>query len=415
MIMGANFYRLIGAQFVSGLADNALLLIAIALHLEQGGAGWWIPLIKFSFTTFYVITAPVVGVLSDRWSKPRVMLVANGIKALGSLGMLLGMPVIPAMMVVGLGAALYSPAKYGLLTELVPPSYLVRANSWIEISTVGAAVLGIVMGGYLISSTFTLSAMTQGLRDLLHSDSPLCGSLALTVLCYGVALVLNVWIKGSHMTYPRTRANPLALLRQTAQHQQRMWSDTDAGMSLGVTTLFWGVSATMQLLVLQWSQTHLGMSLDHAAYLQGAVAVGVVGGAWLAARWVPLEGAWRVLPMGLVLGVSLPIMNWVHHPSVALALMVMVGACGGFFVVPMNALLQHRGCHLLTAGQSIAIQNLNENLSVMVMMLAYSALMALELPFFIITSVLGAWISSGMLLIAWRYHTRKKSSARSIV
>lgn len=186
-------------------------------------------------------------------------------------------------------------------------------------------------------------------------------------------------------------------------------------MSLGVTTLFWGVSATMQLLVLQWSQTHLGMSLDHAAYLQGAVAVGVVGGAWLAARRVSLEGAWRVLPMGLVLGVSLPIMNWVHHPGVALALMVMVGACGGFFVVPMNALLQHRGCHLLTAGQSIAIQNFNENLSVMAMMLAYSALMALELPFSMITSVLGAWISSGMLLIAWRYHTRKKSSVRSTV
>ena len=411
--MGANFYRLIVAQFVSGLADNALLLIAIALHLEQGGAGWWIPLIKFSFTTFYVLTAPVAGVLSDRWPKPHVMLVANGIKALGCLGMLLGMPVIPAMMVVGLGAALYSPAKYGLITELVPPAHLVRANSWIEISTVGAAVLGIVMGGFLISDTFTLSGMTHALRSLLNSASPLCGSLGFTVLCYGVALVLNVWIKGSHITYPRTPARPLALLRQTVQHQQRMWSDTEAGMSLGVTTLFWGVSATMQLLVLQWSQTHLGMSLDHAAYLQGAVAVGVVVGAWLAARWVSLEGAWRVLPMGLLLGLSLPCMNWVHDPGVALVMMAVVGACGGFFVVPMNALLQHRGCHLLTAGQSIAIQNLNENLSVMAMMLVYSGLMALELPFSIITTVLGIWISSGMLLIAWRYHTRKKSSVRS--
>ena len=411
--MGANFYRLIAAQFVSGLADNALLLAAIALHLEQGGAGWWIPLIKFSFTTFYVLTAPVVGVLSDRWSKPRVMLVANGIKALGCLGMLLGMPVIPAMMVVGLGAALYSPAKYGLITELVPPAQLVRANSWIEISTVGAAVLGIVMGGFLISDMFTLSAMTQILRDLLHSDSLLCGSLGFTVLCYVLALVLNIWIKGSHITYPRTLVHPLALLRQTAQHQHRMWSDTEAGMSLGVTTLFWGVSATMQLLVLQWSQTHLGMSLDHAAYLQGAVAVGVVVGAWLAARWVSLEGAWRVLPIGLVLGISLPCMNWVHHPSVAVLLMILVGACGGFFVVPMNALLQHRGCQLLTAGQSIAIQNFNENLSVMAMMLGYSALMAMDLPFLVITSVLGAWISAGMLMIAWRYHARKKSAAES--
>jgi LPLT family lysophospholipid transporter-like MFS transporter len=411
--MGANFYRLIAAQFVSGLADNALLLVAIALHLEQGGAGWWIPLIKFSFTTFYVLTAPVVGVLSDRWSKPRVMLVANGIKALGCLGMLLGMPVILAMMVVGLGAALYSPAKYGLITELVPAAQLVRANSWIEISTVGAAVLGIVMGGFLISDMFTLSAMTQILRDLLHSDSLLCGSLGFTVLCYVLALVLNIWIKGSHITYPRTLVQPLALLRQTAQHQHRMWSDTEAGMSLGVTTLFWGVSATMQLLVLQWSQTHLGMSLDHAAYLQGAVAVGVVVGAWLAARWVSLEGAWRVLPIGLVLGISLPCMNWVHHPGVAVVLMILVGACGGFFVVPMNALLQHRGCQLLTAGQSIAIQNFNENLSVMAMMLGYSALMAMDLPFSVITSVLGAWISAGMLMIAWRYHARKKSAAES--
>jgi MFS family permease len=413
--MGANFHRLIAAQFVSGLADNALLLIAIALHLEQGGAGWWIPLIKFSFTTFYVLTAPVAGVLSDRWPKPRVMLVANGIKALGCLGMLLGLPVIPAMMIVGLGAALYSPAKYGLITELVPASQLVRANSWIEISTVGAAVLGIVAGGFLISETFTTGAWAQVLRNWLHSDSPLCGSLGLTVLCYGLALVISLWIRGRHIIYPRLLAHPLALLRQTAQHQLRMWSDTEAGMSLGVTTLFWGVSATMQLLVLQWSQTHLGMSLDRAAYLQGAVAVGVVAGAFLAARWVSLEGAWRVLPMGLVLGLALPCMNWVHHPGVALILMVLVGACGGFFVVPMNALLQHRGCQLLTAGQSIAIQNFNENLSVMAMMLAYSGLMALGLPFAIISSVLGAWISAGMLLIAWRYHARRRVSVRSVL
>jgi LPLT family lysophospholipid transporter-like MFS transporter len=208
-------------------------------------------------------------------------------------------------------------------------------------------------------------------------------------------------------------AHPLALLRQTAHHLQCMWTDRQAGMSLGVTTLFWGVSATMQLLVLQWSQTHLGMSLDRAAYLQGAVAVGVVVGAFLAARWVTLEGAWRVLPLGLLLGLSLPVMNWIHHPGVAVVLMVLVGACGGFFVVPMNALLQHRGCQLLTAGQSIAIQNLNENLSVMAMMLAYSGMIAMDLSFAFISCMLGAWISAGMLLIAWRYHTRTKSLDRS--
>ena len=411
--MGANFYRLIATQFISGLADNALLLIAIALHLEQGGAAWWIPLIKFSFTTCYVLTAPVTGVLSDRWPKPRVMMVANGIKALGCLGMLLGLPVMVAMMIVGLGAALYSPAKYGLITELVPPAQLVRANGWIEISTVGAAVLGIVLGGFLISDLFTQGIFSEGLVLMGQTDSRLSASIAFTVLAYGLALILNVWVRGSHITYPRTVSHPGALIRQTIAHQRRMWADTEAGMSLGVTTLFWGVSATMQLLVLQWSQSHLGMSLDQAAYLQGAVALGVVGGAILAARWVSLVNAWKVLPLGLVLGISLPCMNWVHHPGVALGLMVLVGACGGLFVVPMNALLQHRGCRLLTAGQSIAIQNLNENLSVMGMMLLYSGLMALELSFGVISSVLGAWISAGMLLIAWRYHARRRVSDRS--
>jgi LPLT family lysophospholipid transporter-like MFS transporter len=411
--MDANFYRLIGAQFISSLADNALLLVAIALHLEQGGAGWWIPLIKFSFTAFYVLTAPVAGVFSDRWPKPRVMLVANGIKAVGCLGMLLGSPVTLAMTVVGLGAALYSPAKYGLITELVPSSQLVRANGWIEISTVGAAVLGIVMGGFLISDIVTHAQWTRWLQLALHTDSQLCGSLGFIVLCYGLALVLSCWIRGSHITYLRVVAHPLALLRQTAHHLQCMWTDRQAGMSLGVTTLFWGVSATMQLLVLQWSQTHLGMSLDRAAYLQGAVAVGVVVGAFLAAHWVTLEGAWRVLPLGLLLGLSLPVMNWIHHSGVAVVLMVLVGACGGFFVVPMNALLQHRGCQLLTAGQSIAIQNLNENLSVMAMMLAYSGMMAMDLSFAFISCMLGAWISAGMLMIAWRYHALTKSPDRS--
>jgi LPLT family lysophospholipid transporter-like MFS transporter len=409
--MGANFYRLIAAQFVSGLADNALLLIAIAVHIEQGGAAWWIPLIKFSFTTFYVLTAPVAGVVSDRWAKPRVMLVANGIKALGCLGMLLGMPVIASMMMVGLGAALYSPAKYGLITELVPSRQLVKANGWIEISTVGAAVLGIMLGGLLISDTLKHYAGSYLQPLLPQTNSQLSGSLAFTVLCYVLALYLNVGIRGSQAIYPRRVSHPLVLLRQTASHLHRMWSDTEAGMSLGVTTLFWGVSATMQLLVLQWSQAHLNMSLDQAAYLQGAVAVGVVMGAWMAARWVSLEGAWRVLPLGLLLGLSLPCMNWIHHPGIATMLMVLVGVCGGFFVVPMNALLQHRGCQLLTAGQSIAIQNFNENLSVMVMMLVYSGLMALDLSFLTISSVLGAWISAGMLLIARRYHTRKSVDA----
>jgi MFS family permease len=412
--MGANFYRLIAAQFISGLADNALLLIAIALHIEQGGAGWWIPLIKFSFTTFYVITAPVVGVLADRWPKPRVMVIANAIKALGCLGMLLGLPVIPAMMLVGLGAALYSPAKYGFVTEMAPARLLVKANGWIEISTVGAAVLGIMLGGYLISDYFTVGAVSQGLRGLLQADSQLSGSLGFTVLCYVAAIGLNFWIRGHDITYPHVPFHPWVLLKQTFVHQKRMWSDTEAGMSLGVTTLFWGVSATMQLLVLQWSQSHLGMSLDRAAYLQGAVAVGVVLGAYLAARFVSLGGAWKVLPLGLLLGIAMPSMNWIHHPGVAVGMMVAVGACGGFFVVPMNALLQHRGCQLLTAGQSIAIQNLNENLSVMVMMLVYSALMAMNLSFFAISSVLGVWISAGMVLIAWRFYARTKSASASL-
>lgn len=238
--LGSNIYLLMTAQFVSGLADNALLLIAIALHIEQGGEGWWIPLIKFSFTTFYVLTAPISGIVADRWPKQWVMLAANGIKGLGCMGMLLGMPVIPAMMLVGLGAALYSPAKYGLITELVQPKQLVKANGWIEISTVGAAIIGIMLGGFLISELFIQAIASQYVKLSWFSASNLSASLGFLVLCYVLALALNIPIRGSQIIHHRPLNHPRLMLQSLWKHQGLMWRDPEAGMSLGVTTLSGG-------------------------------------------------------------------------------------------------------------------------------------------------------------------------------
>jgi hypothetical protein len=174
---------------------------------------------------------------------------------------------------------------------------------------------------------------------------------------------------------------------------------------LSVTTLFWGVGATLQLLVLAWAQLKLSLDLSQAAYLQAATAVGVIMGAALAARWVALHQATKVVAIGLLLGMLLPVMLWVTQWQSAVLLTTLLGIVGGFFVVPMNALLQHRGVVLLTAGRSIAVQNVNENASILAMMAGYSALLYFHVPVEYLILLLALLLITVMARVMWRSHS----------
>lgn len=400
-----------GAQFISALADNALLLVAMALLVEQGQAAFWVPLLKLMFTLSYVVLGPWVGVCADTWPKQKVMMVANGVKALACMAILWGVNPLLAFAIVGVGAAVYAPAKYGLVTELAQPEQLVTANAWIEISTVSAVLLGVVLGGALVSPAWLQLTWVQAWSSFQGLESVYAASLAMLLVCYGLAAVLNLFIQGSGRVYAPMPWQLTVLLGGFWQDLKSLWRDPLGSISLSVTTLFWGVGACLQLIVLSWAQESLLLSLSQAAYLQAATAVGVMAGAALAARWVALHQATRVLGLGLAMGALLPIMLWVTQWQTAVLLTALLGMVGGFFVVPMNALLQHRGVVLLSAGRSIAIQNVNENASILAMMAAYSGLLYFHAKVEDLILALAFLMIAVMARVVWRYQSMKPPSA----
>jgi MFS transporter, LPLT family, lysophospholipid transporter len=394
--MPPGFHLIIAAQFASALADNALLIVTIALLHDQGLPVWWAPMLKFVFTISYVVLAPFVGPLADAFPKARLMAWMNGVKMLGVAALLLGFNPLLAFAIAGFGAAAYAPAKYGLITEMVAPGQLVRANGWVEVSIVCAALLGAVLGGVLVN-TGVVEALNSHLRDIgATSLTRLQPSLLLLLLVYGAAGLLNVGIPHSGARYPASTLNPMALMRDFWRANRTLWRDPEGGLSLAVTTIFWGLGATLQFVVLKWAADVLLLPLDQSAYLQAAVAVGVVIGAALAGRWVALHHARRVLPAGVLLGLMMPVMAQVPVVWAALPLLALVGVVGGILVVPLNALLQHRGFALLSAGRSVAVQGFNENLSVLCMLAAYAGLIALEAPIVPLMSMFGLCIALAM-------------------
>lgn len=411
--MPAGFHLLIAAQFASALADNALLIVTMALLVEQGHAAWWAPMLKFGFTVSYVVLAPFVGPLADSMPKARLMAWMNGVKMLGATLLCLGLHPVAGYALVGLGAAAYAPAKYGLITELVPSKQLVAANGWLEVSVVCAALLGTVAGGVLISpwlvngsDAWALSGwLSQATTVTLQSAYLL--SLGVVLLTYVTASLLNLRLPDSGATYARTSQGLHGMVADFRSANWTLWRDASGGLSLAATTLFWGVGATLQFAVLRWAGDVLHLTLDQAAYLQAAVAVGVIAGAGIAGRLIPLSAAHRVLPLGLLLGLMLGVVASVESLPWAVVLLATVGAIGGLLVVPLNALLQHRGCTLLSAGRSIAVQGFNENASVLVMLATYGALTAAEAPIVPLLYGFGLLIAAAMAALLWQEHRRR--------
>ena len=415
MAMKRGFGTIMAAQFFSSLADNALLIAAIALLMQLKGPAWMVPLLKFFFTVSYVVLAPFVGAFADSMPKGRVMFIANAIKVVGCLVMFfweqLTAPgaspdhtVLIAYAVVGLGAAAYSPAKYGILTELLPPRQLVAANGWIEGLTVGSIVLGTVLGGLLISPSVSreLLSFNFPLFDT-PVDTPPEAAIVLVGVTYIIAAVINLYIPNTGVDHHVLKRNPVYLLHDFYHCFTLLWRDKLGQISLATTTLFWGAGATLQFIVLKWADVALGMPLSQASMLQGVVAIGIATGAVVAARWVPLTKSVNVLPVGVAMGVVVIAMNFVHSAVLAIPLMILIGAFAGFFVVPMNALLQHRGHILMGAGHSIAVQNFNENLSILAMLGIYSVMLSLNLSIYAIIAIFGLLVSVSMLLVH-RHH-----------
>jgi LPLT family lysophospholipid transporter-like MFS transporter len=396
--MKRGFYTIMAAQFCSSLADNALLIAAIALLVELHAPEWMKPLLKLFFTISYVVLAPFVGAFADAMPKGRVMFITNTIKVAGCAMMFAAVHPLLAYAVVGFGAAAYSPAKYGILTELLPPEKLVAANGWIEGTTVASIILGTVLGGALISPVVAASLLSLDFPMLETGiDTPAESAILVIAGVYGLAALFNLRIPDTGARYAHQERNPLKLVADFAHCFTVLWRDKLGQISLAVTTLFWGAGATLQFIVLKWADVQFGMPLSKAAVLQGVVALGIAVGAVVAARFVPLRGSLRVLPVGVAMGVLVPMMTLVHQLPLAYATLILIGGMAGFFVVPMNALLQHRGHVLMSAGHSIAVQNFNENLMILVMLALYAVLIRADVHINLVIVLFGSFVALTML------------------
>jgi MFS family permease len=404
--MPPSFHRIIVAQFLSALADNALLIVAIALLQRTGQPAWWVPLLRFFFIGAYVVLAPWVGSWADAVPKARLMAWMNGLKWAGATLLALGLHPLVAFAVIGVGAAAYAPAKYGLITELVSPRQLVAANGHIEASVVGAILLGTAGGGYLVSAGFERSAFAVQLlawaRGTGLDMAGLAPALASVLALYALSWAIHARIPNPAVEriVPLRRHNRV---REFVTANRVLWSDREGGrLSLAVAVLFWGASAVMQFAVLRWATERLGLSLAGAAYLQASVAIGLMVGATVAGRHVTLRKAPRVLVAGVALGALVAIGPWLDDAAAAAVLMCVVGALGGLLLVPMNAQLQHRGCTLLTSGRSIAVQGFNENASVLAMLAVYAWTVSLGVPIAPLMAGLGLSVAAAMALLVWR-------------
>ncbi len=404
--MKKGFYTIMSAQFFSSLADNALFVAAIELLKSTGSPTWHIPALSPMFALFYVILAPFLGAFADAVPKGKVMFISNGVKVVGCLMMLFGAHPLLSYAVVGLGAAAYSPAKYGILTELLPNSQLVKANGWIEGLTIMSVIFGVVLGGQLVGTVVSrqLLAFDLPMFDTGISTAPEAAIVVIGFL-YVIAALFNLRIPRTDAPLQPIAGNLAYLLRDFSSCNARLWGDKLGQISLSTTTLFWGILGNLRVIVFAWAAAALGYTVTQASTLVGVVAIGTAMGAIFASTRMRLDQATKVIPLGIGMGVLMIGLNFLTNVWVAAPFLIMLGAIGGYLVVPMNALLQHRGANLMGAGRSIAVQNFNEQACILGLGAFLTGMTKFGLGAFTTITVFGLVVAGTMYLIHRWHHS----------
>ncbi len=402
--MKRGFYTIMSAQFFSSLADNALFVAAVQLLRTSGAQEWQQAALVPMFALFYVVLAPFVGAFADALPKGRVMLYSNGIKIAGCLMMLFGTHPLMSYAIVGLGAAAYSPAKYGILTELLPASQLVKANGWIEGLTIASIILGVLLGGQLVGNAMSGYLLALDIPYVETGvDTAPEAAICVLILVYMLAAWFNTRIPETGVPMRRLPKRLVSLLPDFWICNLRLWRDRLGQISLATTTLFWGVSGNLRYIVLAWAAAALGYSVTQASALVGVVAIGTAVGAVVASVRMRLDQATLVLPLGIAMGVLVILLNFITNVWVAAPFLILLGGLGGFLVVPMNALLQHRGHNLMGAGRSIAVQNFNEQACILGLGAFYSLSTGMGLSAFGAITVFGV-VVAGFMWVIKRWH-----------
>lgn len=350
------------AQFLSAFGDNALLFATLALIKQLAYPDWSQPIIQMLFVGAYILCAPFVGQFADSFAKGRVMMAANAMKLLGAAGICFGLNPFLCYMLVGVGAAAYSPAKYGILGELISGEKLVKANGLIESSTIAAILLGSVLGGIL-------------------ADWHILLALAVCAVMYAGAVIANMWIPKLPAARPGQSWRVTSMTQRFFTACRALWQNSETRFSLTGTSLFWGAGVTLRFLLVLWVPVALGVTSNAMpTYLNAMVAVGIMLGAGAAAKLITLQTVSRCLPAGVLIGIVVIFFALQQALLPSLLLLLLLGICGGFFVVPLNALLQERGKQTVGAGNAIAVQNLGENVAMLLMLGLYSLAVWVGVP-----------------------------------
>ena len=383
-----GFYFFLSAQFLSALADNALLFAAIAMLTKLDAPTWHQPLLLQFFVFAYIILAPFVGAFADAKPKKQVMFISNGIKFIGCIAMFLGMAPLYAYAIVGIGAAAYSPAKYGILTEILPTNLLVAANGWVEGSTVAAIILGAMFGGVIAVYDVDLAIITIS-------------------ILYLIAAIFNKYMPDVPINHKLKKNDPWSLVKDFLNSYKKLWVDPLGQLSLTITTLFWGAGATLRLVIIAWAAYALGYGLDKSTTLSATVALGVAIGAVIAAFLIKMKDSTKILPIGIIMGSLVCSMVFVTTWQSAAIILVLIGILSGLLIVPLNALLQHRGHLLIGAGHSIAVQNFNENLGILILSGTYTLMVKGNIPINGIMFIFGFFVLLSMT-VASLYYSKTK-------
>ncbi|MCD6047641.1 MAG: major facilitator superfamily 1 [Gammaproteobacteria bacterium] len=383
-----EFYCLLLAQFLSAVGDNAIFIAAIALIKQSSShPAFWGALLQASFLIAYIILAPYVGPLADGCAKSRVMLFSNALKFFGAVAMFYGFDPLLCYAVIGVGAAAYSPAKYGILIEMFPASLLVRANGYLEGSTIVAILLGVTIAGKM-------------------ADISLIFLFFFCALLYFAAGVINLFI-------PKIQPLHTFSLLQLKTYTLQFWGkftyfirQTPARFSLMGTTTFWSVGTSLRLILFAWIP-FIFFKENNAlpSTLMGTLSIGIVAGALLAGQWIDLSHVKRVLLPGFFLGLLVSSIVFIHHLWILFLLMIAIGFCGGLFAVPLNALLQDVGHKTVGAGVALAFQNFCENSGMLAFTLVYSLLLQLHLPLPWIVFTLGLVMISVVGMLSFKSYT----------
>lgn len=353
-LMSRGMIAVIIAQFFSAFGDNALLFATLAVLKSQFYPEWSQPVLQMLFVAAYILLAPFVGQVADSMAKGRVMMLANSLKLLGALVICFGFNPFLGYTLVGAGAAAYSPAKYGILGEITHGEKLVKANGLMEASTIAAILLGSVAGGML-------------------ADWHILAALGICALTYGIAVVANLFIPKLQAARPGQSWQFGMMTRSFFSAAALLWRDAETRFSLLGTSLFWGAGVTLRFLLVLWVPVALGINDNTTpTTLNAMVAIGIVIGAAAAAKLVTLETVRRCMPAGVLIGVMVVVFALQHALMNAYLVLMLIGALGGFFVVPLNALLQARGKESVGSGNAIAVQNLGENSAMLIMLGLYT-------------------------------------------